>query len=187
MTSSSPSGDSPRASRSGVATETYAEPLKRNMPLIPSDTIAGRALVTVIAIMTFLASIAAGAGMLVNDASRDWMDIVAREMTIQVKPRAGRDIEADVAAAAEVAARGLGAPPDTGAALFAVKRTQWLRTPRKPPGGATRRRRSGAGDGMMSAAPAAPATPPGHVGPAVSAALSRRANTAPSSLWPASM
>ena len=37
------------------ATGGFAEPLKRNMPLIPGDTIAGRALVTVIAIMTFLA------------------------------------------------------------------------------------------------------------------------------------
>ena len=82
-----------------------SEPLKRNMPLIPADTIAGRALVTVIAIMTFLAAISAGAGVLVNDASRGWTQTISREMTIQVKPRAGRDIETDVAAAA-AAARG---------------------------------------------------------------------------------
>ncbi len=81
----------------------FAEPLKRNMPLIPADTIAGRALVTVIAIMTFLAAIAAGAGILVNDASRGWTDTISRELTIQVKPRSGRDIEADVEAAAAVA------------------------------------------------------------------------------------
>jgi cell division transport system permease protein len=86
-----------------------SEPLKLNMPLIPADTIAGRALVTVIAIMTFLAAVAAGAGVLVNDASRGWTRAISREMTIQVKPRTGRDIEADVAAAAEVAraARGV--------------------------------------------------------------------------------
>ena len=92
-----------RADTSGGEAEAFAEPLKRNMPLIPSDTIAGRALVTVIAIMTFLAAIAAGAGILVNDASRGWTDQVSREMTIQVKPRTGRDIDADVAAAAELA------------------------------------------------------------------------------------
>ena len=85
------------------ATGGFAEPLKRNMPLIPGDTIAGRALVTVIAIMTFLATISAGAGVLVNDASRGWIDQVSREMTIQVKPRTGRDIDADVAAAAAIA------------------------------------------------------------------------------------
>ncbi len=81
----------------------FAEPLKRNLPLIPGDTIAGRALVTVIAIMTFLAALSAGAGVLVNDAARGWTESISREMTIQIKPRAGRDIEADVAAAAQIA------------------------------------------------------------------------------------
>jgi cell division transport system permease protein len=77
--------------------------LKRNMPLVPADTIAGRALVTVIAIMTFLAALSAGAGILVDQASRGWTQSVAREMTIQVKPITGRDIEADVRKAAELA------------------------------------------------------------------------------------
>lgn len=77
--------------------------LKRNKPLVPAESIAGRALVTVIAIMTFLAALAAGSGVLVSEASRDWTQNVAREMTIQVKPVAGRDIEADVRAAADVA------------------------------------------------------------------------------------
>ena len=93
----------PGAPSGEASGEKFAEPLKRNMPLIPADTIAGRALVTVIAIMTFLAAISAGAGVLVNDASRGWMDLVSREMTIQVKPRAGRDMEGDVAAAANAA------------------------------------------------------------------------------------
>ena len=93
----------PGAPSGEASGEKFVEPLKRNMPLIPADTIAGRALVTVIAIMTFLAAISAGAGVLVNDASRGWMDLVSREMTIQVKPRAGRDMEADVTAAANAA------------------------------------------------------------------------------------
>ncbi len=77
--------------------------LKRNMPLVPAESIAGRALVTVIAIMTFLAALAAGSGVLVGEASRGWMDSVSREMTIQVKPVTGRDIEADVRRAEEIA------------------------------------------------------------------------------------
>ncbi len=77
--------------------------LKRNMPLVPAESIAGRALITVIAIMTFLASLAAGSGVLVSQASSDWTQNVSREMTIQVKPVAGRDIEADVRRAAEAA------------------------------------------------------------------------------------
>ena len=89
--------------------ETFAGmSLKRNMPLVPAETIAGRALVTVIAIMTFLASLAAGSGVLVGQASRDWTQNIAREMTIQVKPVAGRDIEADVRRAADLARKAPG-------------------------------------------------------------------------------
>ena len=39
--------------------------LKRDMPLVPADSIAGRALVVVIAIMTFLACLTAGGAILV--------------------------------------------------------------------------------------------------------------------------
>lgn len=77
--------------------------LKQNRPLVPADSIAGRALVTVIAIMTFLASLAAGAAFLVSDASHGWSDTIAREMTIQVRPAPGRDLEGDVAKAAALA------------------------------------------------------------------------------------
>ncbi len=71
--------------------------------LVPAASIAGRALVTVVAIMTFLASLTAGAAILIGDASRGWQDEVAREMTIQVKPAPGRDLEADAGTAAELA------------------------------------------------------------------------------------
>ena len=43
---------------------------KTNAPLIPRDSVAGRALVVVIAIMTFLACLTAGAALLVADARR---------------------------------------------------------------------------------------------------------------------
>jgi cell division transport system permease protein len=72
-------------------------------PIVPSTTIAGRALVAVVAIMTFLASLTTGAVMLVRSAASDWQAEVAREITIQVRPMPGRDIEADVARAAEIA------------------------------------------------------------------------------------
>ena len=84
---------------------------RREVPLVPTASIAGRSLVTVIAIMTFLASLAAGAAMLVAGTSRDWQDAVGREMTIQVRPVEGRDTEGEVAkaAAAARAAPGVGA------------------------------------------------------------------------------
>ena len=78
---------------------------KTNAPLIPRDSVAGRALVVVIAIMTFLACLTAGAALLVAHASQAWRSDVLREATIQVKPGAGDDIESLVAKAVAVASR----------------------------------------------------------------------------------
>lgn len=80
--------------------------LKRGAPLVPVDTVAGRALAGVIAILTFLAALCAGAAELVATNSAQWQRSVGREVTIQVKPVAQRSIENDVARAAELA-RGL--------------------------------------------------------------------------------
>jgi cell division transport system permease protein len=77
--------------------------LRRGQPLVPAASIAGRALVTVIAIMTFLASLTAGTAMLIAHSAQDWRGAVAREMTIQVMPVVGRDIEADVTQAVAAA------------------------------------------------------------------------------------
>jgi cell division transport system permease protein len=77
--------------------------MKSEMTLVPEASIAGRALVTVVAIMTFLASLTAGAAILISDASRGWQDEAAREMTIQIRPTAGRDLDADAAKAVELA------------------------------------------------------------------------------------
>jgi cell division transport system permease protein len=63
---------------------------------VPADSIAGRALMAVIAIMTFLAALTLGATVLVRSAAGDWQSAVAREVTIQVRPSEQRDIEADV-------------------------------------------------------------------------------------------
>jgi cell division transport system permease protein len=77
--------------------------LRRDMPLVPASSIAGRALVIVIAIMTFLACLTAGGAVLVASASQDWRGEVSREVTIQVKPAPGQDIDAEVSKAAAVA------------------------------------------------------------------------------------
>ena len=77
----------------------------RETSIVPADSIAGRALIAVIAIMTFLASLTTGAVMLVRSAAGDWQSEVAREVTIQVRPSDRRDIEADVRRAVEIARR----------------------------------------------------------------------------------
>src|SRR6476619_541487 len=81
-----------------------AESLPRfETPIVPQATIAGRALVAVVAIMTFLASLTTGAVMLVRASASEWQSEVAREVTVQVRPVQGRDLEADVARAAQIA------------------------------------------------------------------------------------
>jgi cell division transport system permease protein len=71
--------------------------------IVPKSSIAGRSLAAVVAIMTFLAALTTGAAMLVVSTANDWQSEVGREVTIQVRPAAGRDIEADVRKAIEIA------------------------------------------------------------------------------------
>jgi cell division transport system permease protein len=74
----------------------------RNLsPIVPRASIAGRALVAVVAIMTFLASITTGAVLLVSASAAEWQSEIASEITIQVRPSAGRDLDRDAAAVVE--------------------------------------------------------------------------------------
>jgi cell division transport system permease protein len=96
--------DEPAAGGTDAAAHGPPEALPRfETPIVPKATIAGRALVAVIAIMTFLAALTTGAVLLVRAAAVDWQSEVAREVTIQIRPTSGRDIEADVAVAAAIA------------------------------------------------------------------------------------
>lgn len=71
--------------------------------IVPKSSIAGSSLVAVVSIMTFLAALTAGAVMLVVSAASDWRSDVGREVTIQVRPTSGRNIDADVSKAVEIA------------------------------------------------------------------------------------
>jgi cell division transport system permease protein len=74
----------------------------RNLsPIVPRASISGRALVAVVAIMTFLASITTGTVLLVSASASEWQSEVASEITIQVRPVAGRDLDRDTAAVAD--------------------------------------------------------------------------------------
>ena len=76
--------------------------LKRAQPLIPVDSSASRALVAVIAILTFLAALAGGAAHMVARASADWRTAVSNEMTIQIRPDLRRNMEDDLKRVAEL-------------------------------------------------------------------------------------
>lgn len=77
--------------------------MKRNAPLVPVDSAASRSLVAVIAILTFLAALCAGAAELVATSSAQWQASVANEATIQIRPQAQRDTDELVADAVAIA------------------------------------------------------------------------------------
>src|ERR1700716_3101111 len=88
-------GEARKRNASGPAA---AQELPRfETPIVPQATISGRAPGAGVALMTFLASLTAGTVMLVRAAANEWQADVAREVTIQVRPTAGRDTEADTA------------------------------------------------------------------------------------------
>jgi cell division transport system permease protein len=101
----------PLDSRTKIQPEPWDDlevaPLRDHWPhvataIVPKGSIAGRSLIAVVAIMTFLAALTAGAVMMVVDAASDWSTDVGREVTIQVRPVAGRDLDADVRKTVEI-------------------------------------------------------------------------------------
>jgi cell division transport system permease protein len=96
-----PSGDSAFAN----ALETAVD---RRMPIIPQDSIAGRALVVVVAIMTFLACLTAGGALLVAEASQAWRGDVLSDVTIQIKPGPSDDADRLVSKVAAIAGKEAG-------------------------------------------------------------------------------
>ncbi|MGX1098301.1 cell division protein FtsX [Amorphus sp. MBR-141] len=72
-------------------------------PIVPARSVAGRALLFVIAIMTFLSCLTVGAVTLVNAAAGDWQSDISREITIQIRPVDGQDMLAKLDAAVRIA------------------------------------------------------------------------------------
>jgi cell division transport system permease protein len=85
------------------ASPSVLRTLPAALPIVPKNSIAGSSLTVVVAIMTFLASLTTGVAMLVVSAASDWQSEVGREVTIQVRPAPGRNIDADVRTAIEIA------------------------------------------------------------------------------------
>lgn len=78
-------------------------PERRPTPIVPPQTIAGRALTLVIAIMTFLASLTLGMVTLVDDAADAWLSDIGREVTIEVRRQDGVPLEEEIARAVALA------------------------------------------------------------------------------------
>jgi cell division transport system permease protein len=104
--------------------------LRPTAPIVPSGTAATRALIVVVAIMTFVAALAIGAVHLVQGAAAEWRADVGREITLEVRPVEGRNIEADVAKAMQTAgqAHGVASAQVYGKEEMAKLLLPWLGT-----------------------------------------------------------
>ena len=69
---------------------------KKASQIVPSASIAGNALTVVIAIMTFLACLTAGAVYMVNQSAEAWVKDISSEITVELDPVNAADIDKKV-------------------------------------------------------------------------------------------
>src|SRR5262249_30964794 len=69
---------------------------KKASQIVPSASIAGNALTVVIAIMTFLACLTAGAVYMVNQSAEAWVKDISSEITVELDPVNAPDIDKKV-------------------------------------------------------------------------------------------
>jgi len=72
-------------------------------PVVPGASVAGRTLMLLIAIMTFLSCVTLGAVVLIQKSALGWSAEVGRELTIQIRPMDGEDMKANLRTAVALA------------------------------------------------------------------------------------
>jgi cell division transport system permease protein len=93
----------PQIGQIAMGAEGRPAPPRVPNPIVPPKTVARRTLLTLVAIMSFLACLSVAAVSVVADRAEGWQRQIADEVTIQVKPEDGVDMETAVARAVEVA------------------------------------------------------------------------------------
>lgn len=98
----------------------------RAAPIVPEHSVAGRTLLLLIAIMTFLSCVTLGSVVLVQKSAVAWSADVGREVTIQIRPVEGEVMESNLRAAEEIARA---APGVAGARALTLEESQALLEP----------------------------------------------------------
>src|SRR4051812_19026544 len=91
----------PSMAEATLETVAAAEPgrpqaQKRTAPIVPERSVAGRTLVLLIAIMTFLSGVTLGGVVLVQKSAIAWSSDVGREVTIQIRPVEGEVMDSNI-------------------------------------------------------------------------------------------
>ncbi|WP_114362944.1 cell division protein FtsX [Ciceribacter lividus] len=90
----------PRSKQPQRRTEMHVRP---TAPILPASNIQGNALMVVIAIMAFLACLTLGAVSMVRATAAGWQSQISREITIQIKPEDGLDMNKALVRARDLA------------------------------------------------------------------------------------
>jgi cell division transport system permease protein len=100
-----PAAKMPAAALVGrIATgNSHTAPPRGQSPIVPPKTVARRALLTLVAIMSFLSCLSVAAVAVVADRAESWQRQIADEVTIQIVPAEGVDLDSAAARAAEIA------------------------------------------------------------------------------------
>lgn len=75
----------------------------RTAPIVPERSVAGRTLVLLVAIMTFLSAVTLGGVVLVQKSAVAWSSDVGREVTIEIRPVEGEVMESNLRTAVALA------------------------------------------------------------------------------------
>ena len=86
-----------------VASIAAKPPSKRTAAIVPERSVAGRTLVLLIAIMTFLSGVTLGGVVLVQKSAIAWSSDVGRQVTIQIRPMEGEVMDSNIRTAISLA------------------------------------------------------------------------------------
>ncbi len=98
----------------------------RSAAIVPERSVAGRTLVLLIAIMTFLSGVTLGAVVLVQKSAIAWSSDVGREVTIQIRPVEGEVMESNLRTAVALAEA---TPGVTAARALSIEESEALLEP----------------------------------------------------------
>ncbi|KQN76442.1 FtsX-like permease family protein [Devosia sp. Leaf64] len=95
-------------------------------PIVPKHSVAGRTLLMLITIMSFLSAVTLGGVVLVQKSAIAWSADVGREMTIQIRPVEGEVMESNLRTAVSLAQA---TPGVAGARALSLEESQALLEP----------------------------------------------------------
>ena len=77
-------------------------PPKWTSPILPGSGVPGRTLTVIVAVMSYLACLSLGALIVINKSIDAWTSDISRQVTVQVRPVVGIDVDNEIAKAAAI-------------------------------------------------------------------------------------